>query len=414
MDRPRVRTTKQFLTRISKVSLICIATFCTGIALYAALYQGEVINKDTVTFVKVEEVERAPSVRGFGNFVPRSKELLVAPVGSYIKAVNAQVGSRYMQGDLLLTLTREPALKVLDEKTSLRRQIKARVNEKRGEQKLNAIESKYAIAVLEGQLKVDRQELTANEVLLSKGIVSQISVDRSRSKISASEARLTAEIEKFKVQTSIADEQIEYLEGNLAVAKKSQSEAKSVLASMNVRAPFDGVIEESFATVGQKVSDGDRLVLFAYSDQLLAKISIPQNEASRVEVGDEALLNVQDVSVNGVLQRVGSTVKNGAVTVSVLPIDNLPEGVRINQSVTGIIYPKKNQFGIYVKRSDELHPYEVIDAFIVTKPGECEKRRLKLGGEIDGFVEVIDGASKSEVLCLGIPQKRKSDVRVSY
>jgi multidrug efflux pump subunit AcrA (membrane-fusion protein) len=66
-----------------------------------------------------------------------------------------------------------------------------------------------------------------------------------------------------------------------------------------VVAPFDGVVVDKSATVGQVVAPGMPLVVVAKDDSVKVKVYLPESEASAVKMGDLAEIRFAD-SISGV------------------------------------------------------------------------------------------------------------------
>lgn len=108
-----------------------------------------------------------------------------------------------------------------------------------------------------------------------------------------------------------------------AVAVATYEKAKTLRDYTVIRAPFDGIVTEKYARVGQKVVDIVRDPLFKVTafEPLLARIYVPEKELLRMHRGDAVEIvptNFPDARAPGSIDFISPTVDAGSGTFEVI------------------------------------------------------------------------------------------------
>jgi membrane fusion protein (multidrug efflux system) len=121
-----------------------------------------------------------------------------------------------------------------------------------------------------------------------------------------------------------------------AVAVAAHQKAKTLRDYTVIRAPFDGVVTEKLARVGQKVIDIQRDPLFKVTafEPLLARIYVPEKELLRIHKGDSVEIvptNFPDARAPGTIDFIGPTVDAASGTFEVI--------VRVKKNGRSVLRP---------------------------------------------------------------------------
>lgn len=82
------------------------------------------------------------------------------------------------------------------------------------------------------------------------------------------------------------------IQSTLQQAISSEQIAKKSLQNAELRAPYSGIISKKNAEVGSNVIMGMSVFTLVKTDNVNIKISIPENEISKIKIGDEVSINV--------------------------------------------------------------------------------------------------------------------------
>jgi RND family efflux transporter MFP subunit len=163
-----------------------------------------------------------------------------------------------------------------------------------------------------------------------------------------------------------------------------QAEAQRKLAQLNldrtrIHAPFSGRVAERFVDLGQHVAVGSALFSLVDPDPLLARIYLPEREASRIAPGQGVVVTMDarpDLDLQGEVLRIAPIVDRRTGTVKVTcQLRGLGERLRPGSFVR-------------VRVQTDLHP----DVLVVPK-----RALVPEGGETYVFKVVADSVIKESV-----------------
>jgi RND family efflux transporter MFP subunit len=245
-------------------------------------------------------------------------------------------------------------------------------------------------------------------------------------KAAQAQARVaTATYERFKTlkeKRAVAPQEFDEVEGNYtaAVAQKEMAEAalrrvqsslvraeaqvEAVKSYTQVTAPFSGRVTERRVDIGNLAAPGTPLGIIERAGGFRAEASVPESQAGKIQVGDEALVWFQDEgeAVKGRVSEVhqGVDVMTRAFRVQVDLPQDLPEIPGVN--------PRPGMFvrvGFNVGKTERI----LIPATAVTHRGQLEMvyvveddhartRLVTLGPSRGSQIEVLSGLSDGDVV----------------
>lgn len=121
------------------------------------------------------------------------------------------------------------------------------------------------------------------------------------------------------------------------------------LVKYNIRAPFSGIITEALVTKGTLIRSGQKLGEFINTNVYEMEVSVPNNVASFLKIGEEVALSAMDKSTNytGTITRINASVNQTTQTVNVyLQINdaNVKEGMFLQANINAT--DQKNAYKI--------------------------------------------------------------------
>lgn len=259
-------------------------------------------------------------------------------------------------------------------------------------------------------------------------------------KATQAEARVaTATYERFKTlkeKRAVAPQEFDEVEGRYtaAVARKEKAEAalrrvqsslvraeaqlEAVKSYTQVTAPFSGQVTERLVDIGNLAAPGTPLGVIERAGGLRAEASVPESQAGRIQVGDEALVWFQDER-EPVAGRVGEVhqgvdVMTRAFRVQVDLPEDLPEAPGVN--------PRPGMFvrvGFNVGQTERI----LIPMAAVSRRGQLEMvyvveddhartRLVTIGPRRGNQVEVLSGLSDGDVIVTDPGSNLREGMRV--
>jgi HlyD family secretion protein len=192
----------------------------------------------------------------------------------------------------------------------------------------------------------------------------------------------------------------------LAAAQLSDAEAQAAAAeadlnSLEVKAPFDGVVTEVKVKAGDAVSEGSPLIVLSDPTALEAEVTVVEEDLPLVQSGQSASLLFdafpQD-TVSGVISRVvPKRVEGDQVVYPVyITIAKPPAALVAGMTVDAQIVIQKKEGVLRLPRT-AVRPRGAGKAEVQVWTGlATEKRTIQVGLRGDSYVEVVSGLREGE------------------
>ena len=187
-------------------------------------------------------------------------------------------------------------------------------------------------------------------------------------------------------------------------AQRNLQTALNKLADYTIKAPFDGILGnvDDSIFVGDNISSNTVLGVLT-SKQYIIKISLSEDDAAKVKVGQKALITF-DVLDN--LQATGKIIdvdvvgkiSQGVVSydAKVLLDDNIDERVKSGMSTTIDIITQTKSNVLTIPRTALKMQNNKYYVEILNDKKEIEKRPVEIGLQADSKVEIIKGLNEGE------------------
>ena len=249
----------------------------------------------------------------------------------------------------------------------------------------------------EALVKVNRNELERENLLVREGLSSQSNVERAQYRMETS----THELEKSRLATRGAQARLEALRIELA---------KSL-----VHAPISGIITKRYISPGTGVTSGEKLFEVSQLAPLEVKFQLPQTEYKRLSVGH--LINLSFADSNNILAQArisriapiadaeSSTLGYRAVIIS--------GGRSLMPGLTLNVRLPRGSFGTIVRVPRAAFPAGAVlyngttSPLFVVEGDRCAERMVVIGKTDGDQVEVISGINVGERVILAPPSTLK-------
>jgi len=165
-------------------------------------------------------------------------------------------------------------------------------------------------------------------------------LDQARAGVSEHQSAWEAQ-QELKTQGYVSDTQLAETRAKLETARTELTRAELDLDYMQIRAPFDGVVQERAVEIGDYVRAGDPVVTFVDNTRLIVTGSIAEQDAGFVRVGEPATaVLVTGEEVKGRIRYLEPVAEEATRTFTVeLEIPNpdgdLPAGITAEMLIPG-------------------------------------------------------------------------------
>lgn len=166
-----------------------------------------------------------------------------------------------------------------------------------------------------------------------------------------------------------------------------------------IRAPIDGVVSSRDIKLGTQVTAGAPTFRVTGTTKLVVHLLIPQTELSRISAGDDADLRVDAIPgrrFKATISRISPTIdpRNGTFRATAY-IDNSDGSLAPGMFGRFAIAYEKHSAALLVPDIAVLREDNENVVYVV-KDGSAARRRVQLGIEANGLVEIVDGLEERE------------------
>jgi HlyD family secretion protein len=392
---------KKSIRRLSWVAIGIVSIAVVTWAVSQLKPAAPTVQASTVWRDKVKRGPMVRQVRGLGTLVP--EEILFLPAlseGRVARIVN-RPGVEVTPDTIILVLT-NPDLEVQAQDAEWKvREAEAKARNLKVELDTKRLDLEANIAKLQSELVQARLKSERDDALMAEGLAVAIDVKISRATREELEKRFELDKKRVEIYEDSVEAQLAAQRVQIEQLKAAWELAKEKVGRLVVRAGTRGVLQEVNVEVGQQVAPGGQLAKVAQPEKLKAQIRIAETQAKDVMIGQPALIDTRNGTVEGVVARIDPAVIEGTVTVDVRLTGALPSGARPDLSVDGTVELERLNDVVYVGRPAFGQPNSTVGLFKMEADGQHAKRTpVKLGRNSVNFIEVVEGLQPGDEVIL--------------
>ena len=378
---------------------------CSALILAAVFIQpsGYYADAQNLAVGEVKQGRFEVNVRGNGVLVPQHVRWLAANVAGRVEAIHVKAGAKVKPGDLIIQLSNPALVKQAEE---IRWELEAKQAENQ------ALVVSLASQLLDQQAKVQNAkmnydsakiQLDAEKSLLEEGNATVSKIDYQRSVLSTDQyyARWQIEQQRQAKLEELRVAEIHASEARLNKLRKTLARAEEQVASLDIRASLEGVLQAMPLEPGQQVNLGDNIAKLARQDALIAEINIPERQIRDVTLGQSVVIDTRLSKVRGEVTRIDPAVVNGTVQVDVAFVDELPGEARPDLTVSGTIQVAELANTLFVGRPTFAQSQSITSVYLVSADGSwAEKTSVQFGIGSSGEIQILAGLSAGQRIIL--------------
>jgi multidrug efflux pump subunit AcrA (membrane-fusion protein) len=283
-------------------------------------------------------------------------------------------------------------------------------------------------AVVKAQTDVDadrqateaaKKVLDSRTQLFQQGALAQRQVDEARVNYVTANSQLVSAQEHLRALQAVSkDEQIKTAVAQVDSAKSHFQSLEAQVSYTRIVSPISGVIADRPLYAGELAVPGTPLLTVIDISRVVARVSIPQNQANLVHLGQTAVLTQTDSTeeLTGKVTVVSPASDANSTTVQVwIQIPNPNEQLKPGASVHSKIIAELYKAATVVPAAAILPGEEGGTAVLVVTPDAiAHKRVVQLGVSEGGKVQILNGVRPGEEVVivggLGVDDKGKVKV----
>ncbi len=339
--------------------------------------------------VESRRLERAIEVTG--SLLPIDLTPVALKVAGRIERIEVDLGSVVRAGDVLARLElADFDLRVRQAAAALG-QARARVGlPLDGDD--DRIEVERSSAVTEARAVLDEAAANRDRILaLSRqGILSASEFETASAAFKVAQSRLAEALEEARIRVA----QLQQRRAEYEIARRQ-------LADAEIRAPFDGAVQERRASIGEYLAVGAPVVVLVRVDPLRLRVEVSERDAHRVQVGLPVRVTVEGDpgAYTGEIRRLSPAIASGSRTLMVEA--DVPSQGRLRPgSFARARLITRAESEALVIPAEAVVSFAGIEKVFTVADGKSAERRITTGDRGTNWVEVVSGLNPGDIVVL--------------
>lgn len=337
-----------------------------------------------------------------------------APVARFL----VQRGDHVREGQLVAVLEGRDLAAAAQESQDLYHQAQANY-ENTAEAVMPDDLTKAKADVQSGQESYDaaRRLYENRQSLFKQGALAQKLVDDAKVAMVAAQTQYeTARQHLNSLQTIGRSEQLKSAQAQVAASKAHFESTQAQASYAEVRSPMNGVVSDRPVNVGEMASSGSALLSVVDLSRVVARASIPVQEAALITVGRPATISGGTKELTGKVTVVSPAVDPNTTTVQVwVEAPNPGERLKLGSTVQISIDAGEIPDAIVVPAAALLSSDDGGDKVMLAgSDGLSHERPVKIGVHSGDSVQILSGVKPGEQVitegALGLDDKVKVEV----
>jgi multidrug efflux pump subunit AcrA (membrane-fusion protein) len=365
-----------------------------------------------------DAVKRGPmlrQVRGLGSLIPSQEftRQIPAETEATVVRILKLPGSQVKADTVLLEMSNS---QVEQAAVDVRLQLKAAEAEYQSLRvtlQSNLMNQKAGAATVNSDYTQAKLQADTDKALYDLGVISGMAYKNSKSRSDELTIRNNIEGERLDINQKAIESQLAQQQAKVDQMRVLAELKQKQLDALKVRSGIEGVLVDLPLQVGQHVTPGTMLAKVIQPDHLIAELKVAETQARDVQIGQPAVVDTHNGTVDGEVMRVDPAVQNGTVTVDVKLTGELPKGARPDLSVDGTIDLERLDNVLYVGRPAFGQENSTISLFKLDPDGKGGVRvPVKVGRASVNSIQVLEGLHEGDTVILSDMSRYDNTERV--
>jgi HlyD family secretion protein len=361
------------------------------------------VERSTVWTDTVKRGSMLRQVRGLGSLIPSQEFTRQIPAETEATVVRIRMlpGSQVNADTILLEMSNPQAEQAaLDAKLQLKA-AEAEYQSLRVRLQSDLMNQKASAATVTADYSQAKLQSDTDKALYDLGVISGMAYKNSKNKADELTTRHNIEGERLDINQKAIESQMAEQQAKVDQIRALAALKQKQLDALKVRAGIEGVLVDLPLQVGQHVLPGAMLAKVIQPDHLIAELKVAETQARDVQIGQPALVDTHNGTVEGSVMRVDPAVQNGTVTVDVKLAGELPKGARPDLSVDGTIDLERLENVLYVGRPAFGQENSTISLFRLDSDNKGAVRvPVKVGRASVNSIQVVEGLHEGDTVIL--------------
>ena len=391
MMSPRAILNKLTLSsRARALAAVCVASVLPFLAScksdYPASGQQKLVGGEgaarQVKVARVAEIPVGASVSVTGTLAAQDEATLSVKVPGRLGAVAVDLGSVVRRGQVVAQVEpQDYKLRVQQSEAALQ-QARARLGlAPEGDDDRVDLEKTGTVRQARAVLEQERENRKRVVALVEQGVVPRAEFDTADANFKVAESKYQDALEEIRNR-----------QGVLAQRRSELAIARQALADTTVVAPFDGVVQEKRASVGEYLAAGAPVVTIVRVNPLRFRGEVPEREAESVRAGQPVRVTVEGDArlYAGRIVRLSPTINQQNRVLVVEAEINNPGSLRPGGFARAEIVTNSGDTAVTVPPSAVV-TFAGIEKVITVEDGKAKEKPVTTGRRADTWTEVLSG-----------------------
>ncbi len=359
------------------------------------------LDRSTAVIDTVKRGQMLREVRGNGTLVPQLTRQIPAPADGRVEKIMIQAGVEVGAGTVIVELS-NPQM----EQQAMDAEFQVKAAEADRDNLGVRLESdnmtqQSAIATINAEYSQAKLQLDTDEVLAKQGLVPELLLKISRSKVADLANRLKVEQQRLTISGKSTKAQMNAQESRLQQLRALAKLKKDQVDALKVRAGTNGVLQRVSVQVGQQVTLGFDVARVADPASLKAELKIPETQIKDVKLGQPVAVDTRNGVIQGQVSRIDPAAREGTFVVDVELTGPVPASARPDLSVDGTIEIERLSNVLYVGRPAFGQGQQTVGLFRLSPDGqEAVRTQVTLGRSSVSTIEIVSGLSEGDQVIL--------------
>src|SRR6266446_6420173 len=359
------------------------------------------LDRSTAVIDTVKRGQMLREVRGIGTLVPQLTRWVPAPADGRVEKILIQAGVEVGASTVIVELS-NPQME--QQAMDAEFQVKAAEADQqnlRVRLESDGMTQQSAIATINSEYSQAKLQLDTDEVLAKQGLVPELLLKISRSKVQDLANRLKVEQQRLAISGKSTKAQINAQQSRLQQLRALAKLKRDQVSALEVRAGTNGVLQQVSVQVGQQVSPGFNIARVADPQSLKAELKVPETQIKDVKLGQPVAVDTRNGVIQGQVSRIDPAAREGTFVVDALLIGPLPGSARPDLSVDGTIELERLTNVLYVGRPAFGQGQQTVGMFQLTSDGqEAVRTQVALGRSSVSTIEIVSGLKEGDQVIL--------------
>jgi biotin carboxyl carrier protein len=362
---------------------------------------GQKVSRSQIWTDTIKRGDLVIQVEGFGKLKSKEQRLLSAPYNAIVEEIILKPGSLVTKDSIIARLSNPQIAQQVKDANRVLANTKTSYLQLELNQKREILSQQAQQEQLLSELEIAELKVSAEQKLVTKGIVSELTFKRSQLDYRQLSRRLTIEKSRLKQLNEVHQKELDIAQDRIAQQAEQVAVINERFNKLTVKAGISGVLQALPVELGQSVTLGEQIALVGSVDSLYAMINVSQSDMEQVAIKQAVSIDTRAGIVSGEVSRINPVVNQGMIAIEVSITGELPNNARPELNVDAIIAIGMLTNTTYIKKPVNVTAGMKTRLFrLLPNTSQAEQINITFGQESDEFIEVVSNVEKTDTFVL--------------